>query len=85
MNATVNVANVNLWGNRVGAVALDEYNNGIFEFDSEFLKIGLDIAPVIMPLEKARQDPRYSFPNLRPETFIPISASHIEIIMCDCA
>jgi serine/threonine-protein kinase HipA len=69
MNASVNVANVNLWGNRVGAVALDEYNNGIFEFDSEFLKIGLDIAPVIMPLEKARQDPRYSFPNLRPETF----------------
>lgn len=69
MNATVNVANVNLWGNRVGAVALDEYNNGIFEFDAEFLKIGLDIAPVIMPLEKARQDPGYSFPNLRPETF----------------
>jgi serine/threonine-protein kinase HipA len=69
MNATVNVANVNLWGNRVGAVALDEYNNGIFEFDPEFLKLGLDIAPVTMPLEKARRDPIYSFPGLRPETF----------------
>ena len=69
MNAAVNVANVNLWGNRVGAVALDEYNNGIFEFDPEFLKLGLDIAPVTMPLQKARQDPRYSFPSLRPQTF----------------
>ena len=69
MNATVDVATVNLWGNRVGAVALDEFNNGIFEFDPEFLKTGLDIAPVTMPLEKARQDPRHSFPGLRPETF----------------
>ena len=69
MNATVDVATVNLWGNRVGAVALDEFNNGIFEFDPEFLKTGLDIAPVTMPLEKARQDSRHSFPGLRPETF----------------
>ena len=69
MSAAVNVATVNLWGNRVGAVALDEFNNGIFEFDPEFLKTDLDIAPVTMPLEKARQDPRHSFPGLRSETF----------------
>ncbi len=54
MSATVNVATVNLWGNRVGAVALDEFNNGLFEFDPEFLKTGLYIAPVTMPLDRIR-------------------------------
>ena len=69
MNAVVEVATVNLWGNRVGAVALDEFDHGIFEFDPEFLKLGLDIAPVTMPLAQARRDPSYSFPDLRTETF----------------
>jgi serine/threonine-protein kinase HipA len=69
MTAAVEVATVNLWGNRVGAVALDEFDHGIFEFDPEFLKLGLDIAPVTMPLAQARRDPSYSFPDLRTETF----------------
>ena len=69
MNATVNVATVKLWGHRVGAVGLDQFDKGVFEYDPEFLKLGLDIAPITMPLDKARRDPKYSFPALRTETF----------------
>lgn len=69
MNAAVNVATVQLWGHRVGAVGLDQFDNGVFEYDPEFLKLGLDIAPITMPLDIARHDPKYSFPSLRPETF----------------
>jgi len=69
MNATVQIAVVQLWGHRVGAVGLDEYGNGVFEYDPEFLKLGLDIAPVTMSLDNARREPKYSFPALRSETF----------------
>lgn len=65
------VAEVNLWGIRVGAVAWNESaNHGVFEFDSEFLKLDLDIAPLKMPLAEARNGKRiFSFSDLNPETF----------------
>jgi serine/threonine-protein kinase HipA len=65
------VAEVLLWGVRVGAVAWNESSNhGVFEFDSEFLKQGLDIAPLKMSLAEARNGKRiFSFPSLSPETF----------------
>lgn len=69
MKPTVQIAVVKLWGNRVGAVGLDEFGNGIFEYDPEFLKLGLDIAPITMSLDNARREPKYSFPALKPETF----------------
>jgi len=69
MKPTVQIAVVQLWGNRVGAVGLDEFGNGIFEYDPEFLKLGLDIAPITMSLDNARREPKYSFPALQPETF----------------
>lgn len=69
MNATVNVAEVMLWGQRVGAVALDG-DVGVFEYDGDFLKLGLDIAPITMPLEAALGGHTlHSFPALNPETF----------------
>ena len=69
MNAAVNVAEVHLWGHRVGAVALDG-DVGVFEYDTEFLKLGLDIAPITMPLEAARRGHTlHSFPALSRETF----------------
>jgi serine/threonine-protein kinase HipA len=69
MNAVVNVAEVRLWGQRVGAVALDG-DVGVFEYDADFLKLGLDIAPITMPLEEARSGHTlHSFPALNPETF----------------
>ena len=67
---TVNVAEVWLWNHRVGAVALDDLGVGVFEYDSDFLKLGLDIAPLMMPLEEARRGHvLHSFPALNPETF----------------
>ena len=69
MNASVNVAEVRLWGHRVGAVALDG-DVGVFEYDGDFLKLGLNIAPITMPLEDARNGHTlYSFPALNRETF----------------
>ncbi len=69
MNATVNVAEVRLWGHRVGAVALDG-DVGVFEYDADFLKLGLNIAPITMPLEEARSGHTlHSFPALNRETF----------------
>jgi serine/threonine-protein kinase HipA len=70
MNAAVDVAEVRLWGHRVGAVALDAAGVGVFEYDEDFLKLGLDIAPVTMPLEEARNGHTlHSFPALNRETF----------------
>jgi serine/threonine-protein kinase HipA len=65
------VAKINLWGNLVGAVLWDDKNGyARFEFDADFLKLGLDIAPIIMPLEHALAGKRlYSFPTLSKETY----------------
>ncbi len=66
----VNVAEVWLWNHRVGAVALDDTGVGVFEYDTDFLKLGLDVAPLMMPLEEARRGHLiHSFPALNPETF----------------
>ncbi|MBE9549643.1 MAG: type II toxin-antitoxin system HipA family toxin [Proteobacteria bacterium] len=66
----VKVAEVWLWKHRVGAVALDDLGVGVFEYDPEFLKSGLDIAPLMMPLSEAlRGHVLYSFPALNAETF----------------
>ncbi len=70
MNTTVDVAEVWLWKNRVGAVALDDSGCGVFEYDPDFLKQGLDIAPIMMPLDQARRGRvLHSFPTLNAETF----------------
>lgn len=61
----ITTAFVNIWGQRVGAVAWDS-NTGIgsFEYDPSFIKKGFDLAPIKMPL----QNPKgtiFSFPELR--------------------
>ena len=65
------VAEVRIWGIRVGAIAWNESaNHSVFEFDPKFLKQDLDIAPLKMPLTEARNGKRiFSFPSLSPETF----------------
>lgn len=46
---------ISLWGNRLGAVAWDEADGvGVFEFDPAFLKLGLDPAPLTMPIVNAK-------------------------------
>lgn len=57
-------AEVWIWGQLAGAVLWDESRQlGSFEFDSGFLRSGLDIAPITMPLAQGKRV--HSFPGLR--------------------
>ncbi len=60
-------ATVLLWGKEVGAVAWDpERNIGSFQYDPGFVRQGLEVAPLTMPLN-ARQI--YTFPAINRETY----------------
>lgn len=62
----VTVAEVRIWGRRVGAVAWDpDRALGSFEYAEDFRRSGLEVAPLMMPL-----GPRiYVFPELDPAAF----------------
>ena len=68
----IDTATVRLWGEVVGAVSwLDDSAYGVFEYDPAFLKKGLDISPIHMGLEDARNgDGIFSFPSLNKQTFL---------------
>jgi serine/threonine-protein kinase HipA len=60
------VANVFLWGARVGAVAWEETREyATFEYAPSFLKGGFEISPITMP----RRSGIFSFPTLNRKTF----------------
>ena len=60
------VAEVRLWDQVVGALSLAEHATvAHFEFDPQFVRSGLDVAPLTMPLSSQV----YRFPALRPESF----------------
>ena len=59
----IEVAYVNIWGQRVGAVAWNESDGtASFEYEPDFVKSGLELAPIMMPLGETRN---YSFTELR--------------------
>jgi serine/threonine-protein kinase HipA len=58
-------ATVSLWGTQIGAVTWGERNVGIFEYTPEFLDIGVEVSPIVLP---ARPGP-VDFPGLPYETF----------------
>lgn len=60
-----------LWGKPLGLVVWDErLHRAQFQYDRDFANGKLDVAPVMMPLSKARGgDEVFSFGNLRDETF----------------
>jgi len=59
-------AEVRLWGRTIGAVSLEDgAAAATFEYDQAFIKSGIEVAPLMMPLSGRL----YSFPTLRPETF----------------
>ena len=61
------VANVRLWGTRIGAVSLpDGERAASFEYDPEFASSGIGPAPIEMPLEASRI---YRFPGLSQVSF----------------
>jgi serine/threonine-protein kinase HipA len=60
------LAEVNLWGSRIGAVLLaDDSDAAVFEYDPAFVRSGIQVSPLQMPLLSER----YSFPALDPVTF----------------
>lgn len=67
----VAIADVTIWNTKAGVVFWNEQKNlAVFEFDKSFLKLGLDISPLVMPISEAAKGNRiYSFPMLNPETF----------------
>jgi len=69
---TLDTVTVMMWGENVGALSwINENIYGVFEFDPEFINQGLNIAPLHMGLEEARQgDGVFSFPNLNKETYL---------------
>ena len=61
------LAAVHLWGRRIGGVLLEDGSEtAVFEYEPAFLRSGIEIAPLTMPL---RSGERYAFPSLPRETF----------------
>ena len=60
----MNVAEVKIWGELVGAVAWDEKTGlASFEYDPKFKKLNWDLAPLKMPINSSKKI--INFPNLR--------------------
>ena len=63
---SVTVAEVQLWGTRVGAVRWDaDRAVASYEYDPKFLQSGIELAPLVMPLGPGV----WSFPQLPRSTF----------------
>lgn len=67
----ITVAKVNIWNTLVGAVLWDNKKGyATFEFDIAFLKKDWDLSPIVMPLERIKEDKRlFSFPSLNKDTY----------------
>lgn len=64
----VNVVEVRMWGKRVGAVANDPTKDYFaFEYDPKWVRAGIELAPLQMPLSMANQP--FIFTGLPQETF----------------
>src|SRR5690606_20141321 len=60
------VAEVRLWGKRIGAVSIDTDSPYVyFRYDDDFLNSGINLSPIMMPLSKEI----YQFKTLSYETF----------------
>ena len=63
----VDVAEIKIWGESVGAVRWDEsLHLGYFQYDPKFIQKGLDLSPIKMPISQGSQI--YSFPELKKTT-----------------
>lgn len=68
----LDTAVIKLWGTQVGAVSwLRDRAYAVFEYDPAFLQKGLDISPIHMSLEQAKNSDRmFSFPGLNKTTYL---------------
>ena len=60
-----NVVRVKLWGTPIGYLFQEENEIVNFQYDEEYLKSGIELSPIKMPLSNLT----YSFPNLSEQTF----------------
>lgn len=61
----ITTAYINIWGQRVGAIAWNpETGISSFEYEPDFLKTNIDLAPLTMPIQDA-SGKIFSFPELR--------------------
>jgi serine/threonine-protein kinase HipA len=61
------LAEVRLWGKTIGAVSLQDGEEvASFEYDAEFARSGIQVAPIVMPLSRRV----YRFPELSRPTFL---------------
>ena len=59
-------ARILIWGTEIGAVTWDANRNiGVFQYLTEFLASGIEVSPLMMPLDQTV----YEFPELSRETF----------------
>ena len=59
-------AEVYLWGNKIGTVVQNDITSiPQFMYDSKFVKSGIELSPIRMPLSEQT----YAFPNLNEKTF----------------
>ncbi len=60
-------ATVKLWGTDIGYVSMNKGEvHGRFEYDPSFVAAGIELAPLVMPVESRRI---YRFPELQPRSF----------------
>jgi serine/threonine-protein kinase HipA len=60
------IAEIHLYETLIGAVAWDDAREiGVFEYDPAFLRSGIEVSPITLPLRAGR----FSFPELPRETF----------------
>lgn len=60
----ITTAFVNIWNIRVGAIAWDSDRGlGTFQYDKSFFKSGINLSPILMPIENG--DILYEFPENR--------------------
>jgi serine/threonine-protein kinase HipA len=64
------VIEVRAWGQRVGAVADGGLRGAYtFEYDPAWVRTGIELAPILMPLSGTRRSRRFSFPGMSQDTF----------------
>lgn len=64
----VTLAYVNIWGHRAGVVMWNENTqSAAFEYDPAFERLGLDLSPIMMPMNPHRP---YQFTSISKETFM---------------
>ena len=64
----VTLTSVNIWGHRAGVVMWNESTqSAVFEYEPEFERLGLNLSPILMPLNSHRA---YQFTSISEDTYM---------------